>query len=726
MANRLIVIFIMICTTLQVTIAQNSGTVIDTDGNSYPTVKIGDKIWMAENLRTTKDRDGQAIQQLNLDQNVSSLGMYWHGNDPTSANSKLYGPVYNWTAVKNSAVCPVGWRIPTQDDWNLVIRAWYGKDAPGIGRIQAGAPGLTYAAYQLREAGNKWPSNDKATNSTGFSALPGGWLWGGSFRWVGSRSAWWGPVNGGRTPGFTKIAKGDNGTWTGEASTVDNLYVRCVQDAPIEYTVEMLGRQGKLQFDAPLSEEPTGGILTLFKGTPASKTTYRIENGSWESGIFSGKIMDSSNPAVAANLPGASRNGIKLKPVDGTLAFIGAIGYENHDTWMSGNHLLLGYDSDHEIIFKKDNASLFTLVVNDKHADKKWDSENKKYLNKYSYGWWVEPSVAITDNFRMVHLVNDELLEEVALYAFDNSSSNRQNNLSKYKVLAYPMSEIIGGIEEIFGESNAWSRKTDITSDLGALMINKAQLLYPSRKLGFKSSGHGSPTGIMNGFFPEARNIKEALSWVKEIKGSNVDFLDFATNCNVASLYNLASAAPYVDYVVASDLTRSSPLPISLYNERPEGATYNEYFENESKSTSQIMGEIVDKYGELFNSQAAIDWAKSDNATAKGRTLSSWRQQLVLFDMSKMRLILENIGGEEAYKTIREKAKAKEAALSSFVFSDGSAKYYSFKQAIPVLYPEYTNFERDWTSMVLKQMSNREQFQWEESQIPTGLILSRK
>ncbi len=201
------------------------GKVIDYDGNTYETVRIGNQVWLASNLKTTHCSDGTDLQVLNLGQSSSSSAMYWHNNNSNSANSRKYGPLYNYAAVENCNVCPTNFHVPSQDEWNEVLRFWYGKNG-----VEAGAKGLTYAAYQLRETGSAWPNNSKATNSTGFSALPGGWLWKGSFRYLGSRVAFWAPQGSSQAPGFAKIASGNDGTWTGSASSKDVLYIRCVRD----------------------------------------------------------------------------------------------------------------------------------------------------------------------------------------------------------------------------------------------------------------------------------------------------------------------------------------------------------------------------------------------------------------------------------------------------------------------------------------------------------------
>ncbi|MCB9352907.1 MAG: hypothetical protein H6573_36295, partial [Lewinellaceae bacterium] len=127
-----------------------------------------------------------------------------------------------------------------------------------------------------------------------------------------------------------------------------------------------------------------------------------------------------------------------------------------------------------------------------------------------------------------------------------------------------------------------------------------------------------------------------------------------------------------------------------------------------------------------LNSPEAVSWAASDEATKNDRTLTSWRQQLTLFDMSKMRKILEAIGGDDPYETCNAKIKEQESSLAATIYEDHNSKYYAFKSAIPILFPGYVSFSTDWNAAIIKQMSNRKQFQWEGSEIPTGLILGRK
>jgi len=205
--------------------------ITDIDGNVYKTIVVGDQIWMAENLKVTQCNDGKALQVLNIGKTSSAAGMYWHENDPEKPNSKAYGPLYNWAAVKDCNVCPTGWHVPSQAEWQLLFRHWYNQKREDGSTIPAGPEGLTYAAYQLREEGNTyWKNNSQTTNSSGFSARPGGWLSNGRFSYVGFRTAWWAPTNNNQTPISTKIADGNKGIWQARASTNDMLYIRCVKD----------------------------------------------------------------------------------------------------------------------------------------------------------------------------------------------------------------------------------------------------------------------------------------------------------------------------------------------------------------------------------------------------------------------------------------------------------------------------------------------------------------
>ena len=100
----------------------NTPSVADISGNEYRTTKIGEQVWMAENLKTSKYNDGQAIPRvipnavwLSLDSGAYS----WYDNDQ-SADEEL-GKLYNWYVVETGKICPSGWRVPSILDFEILV-----------------------------------------------------------------------------------------------------------------------------------------------------------------------------------------------------------------------------------------------------------------------------------------------------------------------------------------------------------------------------------------------------------------------------------------------------------------------------------------------------------------------------------------------------------------------------------------------------------------------------
>ena len=87
--------------------------VTDIEGNTYDAVKIGDQIWMAENMRATLDRDGNEII-LGNEYPCANLPYRYFSPD-RKGFVKEYGYLYNWTAA--TKVCPKGWHLPVETEW---------------------------------------------------------------------------------------------------------------------------------------------------------------------------------------------------------------------------------------------------------------------------------------------------------------------------------------------------------------------------------------------------------------------------------------------------------------------------------------------------------------------------------------------------------------------------------------------------------------------------------
>lgn len=160
---------------------ENNETVTDIDGNVYNTVIIGSQTWFKENLKVTKYKSGAIIQNatdITVWENHNAGGGYcWYNND--IGNKSTYGALYNWYAVKTGNLCPSGWHVPSDEEWEILINFLGGKSVAGV---------------KLKEAGTShWEQPAKeADNSSGFTALPGGTRnRGGTFNAIGNNAHWW-------------------------------------------------------------------------------------------------------------------------------------------------------------------------------------------------------------------------------------------------------------------------------------------------------------------------------------------------------------------------------------------------------------------------------------------------------------------------------------------------------------------------------------------------------
>ncbi|HMO33105.1 MAG TPA: fibrobacter succinogenes major paralogous domain-containing protein [Lacibacter sp.] len=134
---------------------------------------IGNQTWMQENLNVERFRNGDTIPEARTIQDWRLAGRErkpawcYYNNDP--ANGAKYGKLYNYFAVADPrGLAPEGWRVPSQDDWFVLMNFLGGKKA----RRTAG--------NELKSTSG-WLKGGNGTNSTGFNARPGGWRDGVSF-----------------------------------------------------------------------------------------------------------------------------------------------------------------------------------------------------------------------------------------------------------------------------------------------------------------------------------------------------------------------------------------------------------------------------------------------------------------------------------------------------------------------------------------------------------------
>ena len=154
------------------------------DGQIYKSVKIGNQVWMAENL--------------NYDYNEGTAKSYCYNDEPDSCAK--YGRLYFWSAAMDSAgvfsdggkgcgygvtcsvsepvrgICPEGWHLPSKEEWSVLFEAVGGEDVAGT---------------KLKSTSG-WYGDGNGTDESGFSVLPAGFRYGvGNYYYAGERADFW-------------------------------------------------------------------------------------------------------------------------------------------------------------------------------------------------------------------------------------------------------------------------------------------------------------------------------------------------------------------------------------------------------------------------------------------------------------------------------------------------------------------------------------------------------
>ena len=130
------------------------GTMTDSrDGKKYKTVKIGDQVWMAENL------------------NYKTKDSYCSEGKP--ANCKKYGRLYSWNAAMKA--CPMGWHLPTETEFEILVKIGGGEETAG----------------KILKSQSGWNGDGNGTDDFGFSALPAGQCYDKSCGGIGISTSFW-------------------------------------------------------------------------------------------------------------------------------------------------------------------------------------------------------------------------------------------------------------------------------------------------------------------------------------------------------------------------------------------------------------------------------------------------------------------------------------------------------------------------------------------------------
>ncbi len=204
--------------------------VTDVEGNLYKTVIIGTKVWMAENLKVTKFNDNTDIT-LASDAaawiGLTGPGFCWYNNDP-DFNKPVYGALYNWYAANSANICPTGWHTATNDEYDAM--------EVSIGLAQAdiniwGWRGTDHGSKMKNTTG--WNAGENGTNTSGFSALPGGYRFHNDGLYFGQNTLgyWWTSTEHDADRGWYRRLDGNNAA-VYKASTDKNAgkAIRCVKN----------------------------------------------------------------------------------------------------------------------------------------------------------------------------------------------------------------------------------------------------------------------------------------------------------------------------------------------------------------------------------------------------------------------------------------------------------------------------------------------------------------
>jgi uncharacterized protein (TIGR02145 family) len=191
------------------------------NSNSHK-IKLGTQTWAAKNLSVTVFRNGDAIDEARTNEEWLKAGCEgkaawcYYGNN--RGNEKKYGRLYNWFAVMDPrGLAPLGWHIPSDREWDQLITFLGGDSSASI----------------KMKSKRGWEDIGNGINSSGFSALPGGWRSNtGEFKGAGGNGSWWSSTE--YSAGyvwyfsleyFTSVATRDN-----NSDKKNGISVRCLMD----------------------------------------------------------------------------------------------------------------------------------------------------------------------------------------------------------------------------------------------------------------------------------------------------------------------------------------------------------------------------------------------------------------------------------------------------------------------------------------------------------------
>ena len=239
---------------------QGCGDPVSYQGYDYATVQIGDQCWFAENLRNEQYANGDSIpsdlsEELWSTTSSGAVAIYGdeagycdHYSLVFNACDELqaleeYGRLYNWFAVVDARnLCPSGWHVSTDEDWtDLEIALGMNETEVNNSGWRGTTEGSHLKATYGWDGGCNGPSFDhecngggNGTNSTGFSALPGGRRGPGiqPYDFAGGNGMWWSPASSNNYEAFYRMMDYGDNIYRSSPPPTWGYSVRCIQDTP--------------------------------------------------------------------------------------------------------------------------------------------------------------------------------------------------------------------------------------------------------------------------------------------------------------------------------------------------------------------------------------------------------------------------------------------------------------------------------------------------------------
>jgi uncharacterized protein (TIGR02145 family) len=202
------------------------GDLVAHEGYDYSTVQIGDQCWFSENCRYLPEVSPYSVGS-ETDPYYYVYG--YEGTDVASAistsNYETYGVLYNWPAVMTEGICPTGWHIPSDGEWQTM------EISLGMSESEAAGTGWrgTDEGYQMKSTSG-WNSGGNGSNSSGFTGLPGGVRYSGGFVSNGNLGYWWSASESGSYSWRRLLDYNHDAVYRFNLNRHSGLSARCVRD----------------------------------------------------------------------------------------------------------------------------------------------------------------------------------------------------------------------------------------------------------------------------------------------------------------------------------------------------------------------------------------------------------------------------------------------------------------------------------------------------------------